>query len=70
VAHLCLIPSLVHQLVNSREAKMADLSSLKSVSSAGAYLPDDLKNELVNMGPKNIVMIEGNDASSRILYDI
>jgi len=70
IVHLCLIPSLVHQLVNSRKAKMANLSSLKSVSCGAAYLPDSLKSELLHMGPQNIEMMEAYGLSEITLAGI
>ncbi|KII90716.1 hypothetical protein PLICRDRAFT_52417 [Plicaturopsis crispa FD-325 SS-3] len=42
VTHMCLIPSVVHQLVNSSQIGKADLSSLLSISCGAAYLPPEL----------------------------
>lgn len=70
ITHLCLIPSLVQRLINSPKAKEADLSSLAFVSCGGAYLPDSLATELINMGPKNMEMLEGKIAPYKSLKQL
>jgi acyl-CoA synthetase (AMP-forming)/AMP-acid ligase II len=70
VVHLSLIPSLVHQLVNSRKAEMTDLSTLRSLGCGAAYLPDGLKTDLLNMGPKNVELMEGYGLSEITLVAI
>jgi len=52
-----IIPSVVHQLVNS--TKNVDLSSLVGILSGAAYLPDDLAKRLAHLGPKNMIMTIG-----------
>lgn len=59
ISHLSLIPSVVHQLVNTPKTKKVDLSSLAFVSSGAAYLPDHLASKLVRMAPAGVNMTEG-----------
>ncbi|KII90717.1 hypothetical protein PLICRDRAFT_174091 [Plicaturopsis crispa FD-325 SS-3] len=49
---LSLIPSVVHQLVNSPLIKKADLSSLTFITSGAAYLPPQLAAKFQRYTPK------------------
>lgn len=58
ITTLNLIPSLVHQLVNSPKTKNVDFSSLIWISSGAAYLPDHLARKITQLAPK-VNMTEG-----------
>ena len=51
ITALFLIPSVVHQLVNSPKMKKADLSSVLFIGSGAAYLPDSLARQMSRMAP-------------------
>lgn len=51
ITTLLLVPSIVHQLVNSPKAKKADLSSVVFIASGAAYLPDSLSKRMIRMAP-------------------
>ena len=55
---MALVPSLVHQLVNYKGIKEADLSSFVMVGSGAAYMPPDLAAEFVKLTP-GLVMGDG-----------
>ncbi|TDL16556.1 acetyl-CoA synthetase-like protein [Rickenella mellea] len=46
ITHLALVPSLIHQLVNSPKTEKADLSSLQFAGSGAAYLPPELSKKM------------------------
>ena len=60
-----LIPSIIHQLVNTPKAKNADLSSLVSVNCGAAYLPDQLARRLTRL-VSNVTMTEGEQPLRKI----
>lgn len=70
ITHLYVVPSMVHQLVNSRQTKQVDLSSLVLINSGAAHLPLYLASKLLRMGPTNMEMLQGNDTSLVLLIAI
>ncbi|KAL5526526.1 hypothetical protein ACEPAF_8250 [Sanghuangporus sanghuang] len=48
ISYLALVPSIVHQLVNSPKTSHADLSSVDFAGCAAAYLPPDLAERFRN----------------------
>ncbi|EJD06537.1 acetyl-CoA synthetase-like protein [Fomitiporia mediterranea MF3/22] len=49
ISHLGLVPSIVHQLVNSPQTAKADLSSVRVVGCGAAYLSPDLSERFRKM---------------------
>ncbi|KAF7768672.1 hypothetical protein Agabi119p4_7915 [Agaricus bisporus var. burnettii] len=58
VSSLALVPSIVHQLVNYPGIEKADLSSVQSSGSGGAYLPPELSSKFSSIIP-NANFMEG-----------
>lgn len=52
ITTLNLIPSLVHQLVNSPKTRHADLTSLRLITNGGANLPSHLLDKFFQLAPK------------------
>lgn len=54
-----LIPSAIHQMVNSPLFSKTDLSTLVSVSSGAAYLPPELSSKFMRVVKNAATMLEG-----------
>ncbi|KAF8074103.1 hypothetical protein FPV67DRAFT_787638 [Lyophyllum atratum] len=59
VTSLSLIPSVVHQLVNHPGIEKADLSSVQSMGSGAAYLPQELATKIQSLVPQTATFTEG-----------
>ncbi|KAK7050947.1 hypothetical protein VNI00_005059 [Paramarasmius palmivorus] len=59
ISNLSLVPSAIHQLVNSPKLKQTDLSSVNAMFSGAAYLPPELASKLVSATRKGTSMTEG-----------
>ncbi|KAF4577266.1 hypothetical protein EYR40_009365 [Pleurotus pulmonarius] len=59
ITHLPLIPSVIHQIVNSPKSQKADWSSVMSINSGAAYLPPDLSEKVPKLLKKEIHVFEG-----------
>ncbi|KAF8188280.1 hypothetical protein K438DRAFT_1907465 [Mycena galopus ATCC 62051] len=57
--HLALVPSMVHALVNHSDVKTTDLSSVISINSGAAYLPQTLAAQMGNLLNKTSEVTQG-----------
>lgn len=59
ITSLSLVPSLVHQIVNFPGIENVDFSSISTVASGAAHLPQDLKVKLQTLMPRKARFVEG-----------
>ena len=59
-----LIPSAIHQMVNSPLFSKTNLSTLVSVSSGAAYLPPELNRKFMRFINSAVGVIEGQPFST------
>jgi acyl-CoA synthetase (AMP-forming)/AMP-acid ligase II len=59
ITSLGLVPSLVHQIVNFPGIESVDFSSIGTVTSGAAHLPQDLKAQMQTLIPRKARFIEG-----------
>lgn len=65
-----MVPSIIHQLVNSPKSKKADLSSLTFLGSGSAYLPESLAQKALGLAPQGAAFNEGNSSPTPTLFVI
>ena len=59
-----MVPSVMQQMLHNPKLAKLDLSSLVSVGSGAAYLPDDLRLAFIRKAAKISIFTEGSDLPS------